>query len=91
MAENDKITLEFLSRQQTKLLDQMASFREDMTILTAIAMRVEGAVTALTTEVRAMHSRHDRLVRRVDKLENDLEGIGSVLRHQTEMLEKLIP
>jgi hypothetical protein len=65
------ITLEFLSRQQTKLLEEMASFRDDMTVLTAITMRLEGSVTALITEVRAMHSRHARLERRVEKLETN--------------------
>lgn len=63
------ITLEFLARQQARILDEMASFRDDLTVLTAIAMRVEGAVSALTTEVRAMHSRHSRLERRVRALE----------------------
>ena len=67
------ITLEFLARQQTRLLDEMAKFRDEfadfrdqLTVLTAICMRVEASVTALTTEVRAMHSRHARLERRVD-------------------------
>ena len=70
------ITLEFLGRQQAQILAEMARFREDMggfkddmTVLTAITMRVEGSLSALTTEIRAMHSRHARLERRVEKLE----------------------
>jgi hypothetical protein len=62
-------TLEFLGRQQAKLLDEVGEFRDQLTVLTAICIRVEGAVTALTVEVRAMHSRHERLARRVGALE----------------------
>ena len=62
-------TLEFLARQQAQLLEEMASFRDDMTVLTAITARVEASVTALITETRAMHSRHARLERRVKTLE----------------------
>jgi hypothetical protein len=41
-----------------------------MTILTAITTRLEGSVSALITETRAMHSRHARLERRVTALED---------------------
>jgi hypothetical protein len=70
---DEPITLEFLARQQAKILDEMASFRDDMTVLTAITMRLEGSMTGLITEVRAMHSRHGRLERRVEKLEKAQE------------------
>jgi hypothetical protein len=65
------VTLEFLARQQVRLLEEMASFRDDMTVLTAIATRVEASLSALITETRAMHSRHARLDRRVRALEPD--------------------
>jgi hypothetical protein len=63
------VTLDFLARQQSRILDEMASFRDDLTVLTAITARVEASVSALITETRAMHSRHARLERRVEKLE----------------------
>jgi hypothetical protein len=66
---SDTITLDFLGRQLARLLDEVADLRDAVTILTAITTRVEASVTALTTEVRAMHSRHARLERRVDVLE----------------------
>jgi septal ring factor EnvC (AmiA/AmiB activator) len=93
---SDTITLDFLSRQQTQILveitkvrDDMAAFRDDMTILTAISMRVEASVTSLTTEVRAMHSRHARLERRVDTLEDTIRDVQSEVRHQGELLAQL--
>lgn len=63
------VTLDFLASQQRQLLDEMAAFRDDMTVLTAITARVEASVSALITETRAMHSRHARLERRVASIE----------------------
>jgi septal ring factor EnvC (AmiA/AmiB activator) len=87
---SDTITLDFIGRQLAKLLDEMAEFRDQLTILTAISMRVEASVTSLTTEVRAMHSRHARLERRVDTLEDTIRDVQSEVRHQGEMLAKLV-
>jgi hypothetical protein len=61
--------LTMLMRQQKQMLDEFADLRDQLTVLTAICMRVEGSITALTIEVRAMHSRHARLARRVGELE----------------------
>jgi hypothetical protein len=66
---DDPVTLEFLGRQMARVLDGMASAKADMTVLTAIVMRQDATLTALLTEVRAMHSRHTHLERRVEKLE----------------------
>jgi hypothetical protein len=60
-----------INDNHSRVLEDMASFRDDMTVLTAIVMRVEGSVAALITEVRAGHSRHARLERRVTKLEGE--------------------
>ena len=65
------VTLDFLARQQAQILNEMASFRDDMTVLTAIAMRVDGSLASLVTEIRATHSRHARLERRVKVLEGE--------------------
>ena len=43
--------------------------RDDVTVLTAIVMRQDGTLSALLTEVRAMHSQHGRLANRVRELE----------------------
>jgi septal ring factor EnvC (AmiA/AmiB activator) len=86
---SDTITLDFLGRQLARLLDEVADLRDGVTILTAITSRVEASVTSLTTEVRAMHSRHARLERRVDTLEDTIRDVQSEVRHQGEMLAKL--
>lgn len=71
-----EITLEFLASQQVKLLDEaramrseMGQMRDDIRVMAAIVQRLDGTVQGLVSEVRAEHSRHDRLARRVDELE----------------------
>ena len=60
---DEPITLEFLARQQQRFLDEMrlmrgemASFRDDMQVLTAMVMRLDGTVGLVLTELRAMRS-----------------------------------
>jgi hypothetical protein len=49
---SDAPDLEMIQRQQRQIIDEIGEFRDQLTVLTAICMRVEGAVNALTTEVR---------------------------------------
>jgi hypothetical protein len=74
------ITLEFLARQQQRLLEEMSlvrgemgSFRADMQVLTAMVMRLDGTLGLVLTELRAMHSQHGRLANRGRHLEERLE------------------
>ena len=53
---DEPITLEFLARQQQRMLDEMASMRDDMQVLSAMVMRLDGTVGLVLTELPAMHS-----------------------------------
>lgn len=66
---DEPITLEFLARQQQRMLDEMGSMRDDMHVLTAMVMRLDGTVGLVLTELRAMHGQHQRLANRVRRLE----------------------
>ena len=77
---DEPITLEFLTRQQQRLPEEMSlmrgemgSFRGDMQVLTAMVMRLDGTVGLVLTELPAMHSQHGRLASRVRHLEERLE------------------
>ncbi len=77
---DEPITLEFLARQQQRLLDEMGSMRgemgsvrDDMQVLTAMVLRLDGTVGLVLTELRAMHSQHQRLANRVRRLEEQRE------------------
>jgi len=62
------VTLDFIARQQQYMLATMGELRDDMAVMMAILQRLDGTVSGLVNEVRAMHSRHNRLARRVDAL-----------------------
>jgi hypothetical protein len=70
---DEPITLEFLARQQQRMLDEMGAMRDDMQVLTAMVMRLDGTVGLVLTELRAMHSQHNRLANRVRSLEEERE------------------
>jgi hypothetical protein len=61
--------LNFLARQNERILTEIASLRDDMTVLTAIVMRLDGSHVALLQEVRATHTQIARMNDRILKLE----------------------
>jgi hypothetical protein len=61
--------LALIARQQRQIITDLGTLREDMSVLTAIVLRQDSTLTALLTEVRAMHSQHSRLANRVTALE----------------------
>lgn len=63
------IDLTYIGRALDRLITEVASLRDDMTVLTAIVMRLDGSHTALLTEIRAVHAQHSRLANRVRALE----------------------
>src|SRR6516225_9710422 len=46
-------TLEFLARQQDRILAELASLRDDFNVLTAIVQRLDNNSTRLLAEIRA--------------------------------------
>jgi len=69
MSDDTTPDLSLLAHQQRQILTEMGSMRDDLAVLTAIAMRQDGPLAALLAEVRAMHSQHSRLANRVRDLE----------------------
>jgi ubiquinone biosynthesis protein UbiJ len=77
-----EIDLQLVTRQLDRLINDVASLKGDMTVVMARLDRVgantRGAVDridvtcrGLLDEIRAVHSRTDRLSRRVDRLESE--------------------
>jgi hypothetical protein len=48
--------LSFLASQSERILTEIASLRDDMAVLTAMVMRLDGSHTALLQETRATHA-----------------------------------
>jgi hypothetical protein len=72
---SDKITLEFLSRQQTQILAEQRMLR--------------GLVEPLPARLSALEARFSALEARIGGIEESLNGIGLILRQQTELLHNL--
>lgn len=66
-----EITLEFLSRQLDRVLDRLGAMEDQMTVQTATISRLDATVGGLTTELRALSRRLDRIDVRVRKLEDE--------------------
>jgi len=72
---SDKITLEFLSRQQAQILAEQRMLR--------------GLVEPLPARLSALEARFSALEARIGGIEESLNGIGLILRQQTELLHNL--
>jgi hypothetical protein len=63
-----EVDLAFIARQLERLVNDVAGLKDDMTVVMARLDRLDTTTHSLVTEVRAMHSRHDR-AKRVERLE----------------------
>jgi hypothetical protein len=59
----------FLAWQSERTMKELASLRDDMAVLTAIAMRLDGAMATLLQGVRVVHQQIGCMNDRVRKLE----------------------
>jgi hypothetical protein len=60
----------FLARQQERILAEIGSLRDDMSVVTSIVLRQDGTLNALLQEVRVTHTQIQRMNERVRKLES---------------------
>jgi hypothetical protein len=63
-----------VARQIERILTEVASLRDDMAVLTAMVMRLDGSHAALLQETRATHAQIARMNDRIRKLEAEGEG-----------------
>ena len=61
--------LSFLVRQNERIRAEVASLGDDMAVLTAMVMRLDGSQTALLQEARATHAQVARMNDRIRKPE----------------------
>lgn len=48
--------LEFLAHQMERVLTEIGSLRDDMSVLTALALRLDATMTGMQQELRATHT-----------------------------------
>jgi hypothetical protein len=63
------VDLAYIGRSLQRLTTEVASLRDDVQVLTAIAHRLDNSHARLLDEVRATHSQISRLASRVRELE----------------------
>jgi hypothetical protein len=64
------VDLAFIARQLDRLVNDVAGLMNDMIVVMARLDRLDATTHSLVTEVRAMHSRPDRVAKRVERLED---------------------
>jgi hypothetical protein len=64
-----EVSLEFVLARVDRVLTELGGMRDDMAVLTAGALRVDGSQAAMLTRLRALHSQHSRMANRVRDLE----------------------
>jgi hypothetical protein len=69
MSDEPVTDLAMLAALVRQVIAEQATTRDDLRVLTAIAMRQDNTLSALLTEVRAMHAQHARMDSRVRVLE----------------------
>ena len=62
--------LNFLARQNERILTEIGSLRDDMGVLTAIVTRLDGSQAAMLQELRAHNAQIARLADRIRRLED---------------------
>jgi hypothetical protein len=68
MAET--INLEFVAAQQRRILDEIASMRDDIKVLTAIVLRHEETLIRVLEQITAMVAQNARVVDRLRALDD---------------------
>ena len=63
------VTLDFVTRQLDRVLDRIGAVEDQITVLTGIAIRLDGAVQGLAVEMRGLAQSVSRIEHRLRKVE----------------------
>jgi len=64
------VDLNFLARQNERILYDLAGVRDELRVQGAMIMRLEGAVASLSEQVHVVHNQIGRINDRLHKLED---------------------
>jgi hypothetical protein len=68
---DESVTVEFLSRQFRRVLDEIGALRDEVHVQGAILLRLESAQSAMAEQLRSMVSQHRRFNDRLRALEEE--------------------
>lgn len=72
---DDTVTLELLARLIRGMQEEMREFRDQLTVQTAILLRLESAQNSMAEQLRAMASQHQRSDRRLLALDERMRAL----------------
>lgn len=64
-----EVDLNFLAKQVDRVLTEIGSMREDMTVMMGILQRLDHSIASMGTQLTDMHAYNRRVEDRVHKLE----------------------
>jgi hypothetical protein len=67
--EDSAVDLAFVGRTLQRLVNEIASLRDDMDVMSAIVRRLDSNQARMLEELRAIHAQHQRTAARVRALE----------------------
>lgn len=70
----ERVTLEFIAKQLERVISDQEQMRDDIRVLTAIALRHEHTLNDMLTQIRAMVSQRQRFSDRLRRLEDQPAG-----------------
>ena len=71
----EPVSLEFLGRQLRRVIERMDEFQDQLTVQTAILLRLETAQNSMAEHLRAMVSQHQRTDRRLASLDERVRSL----------------
>lgn len=66
---DEPVSLELLATLLRRMQTDQAAMRDDLAVQFAMLQRIDGTLSGMTGELRAMHSQHARMGARVRELE----------------------
>jgi hypothetical protein len=64
----EPVTLDFIAKQQDRIINELADHRADMAVLLALTNRIDMTMGGLLGEVRALHGQIGRFRHRLDAI-----------------------
>jgi uncharacterized protein YoxC len=75
MSDERSIDLNYIGRSLDRLVTEVATMRDDITVLAAITSRLDHNHSRLLDELRAIHSQISRMAHRADKLAERVDAL----------------
>ena len=74
MSAESSVSLELLAHGQQQVISEVRSMKDDMGVMMAFLMRLDGTVAGMVNELRSLHKKNARQDSRLSALEATQQG-----------------